>query len=185
MYPNPTYPHPLHRVCSWCKHWACRKGAESDASVLLKDRFPCSHKPGYLPGMLFVGRGRAAGQWGMQKRKKQTPRLLQGHLDDRREFYMDWRPSTASSGTCRLPLVFPSTRRCTYFTSLEWKALCAFCSQRVWNSRRESSGGHCCRGANGRISWKGAAKTGCVKPHPGCPLIRCYMEWKIWKHISG
>lgn len=103
MYPNPTYPHPLHRVCSWCKHWACRKGAESDASVLLKDRFPCSHKPGYLPGMLFVGRGRAAGQWGMQKWKKQTPRLLQGHLDDRREFYMDWRPSTASSGTCRLP----------------------------------------------------------------------------------
>lgn len=39
----------------------------------------------------------------MQKWKNQTPRSLQGHLDDRKGFYMDWRPSAASSGTFRLP----------------------------------------------------------------------------------
>lgn len=69
---------------------------------------------------------------------------------------------------------------CVDLTLKVWERK-AFFSHQVWSREGRAAADT----AASHISWKGAAKPGCVKPHPGCPLICCYMEWKIWKRISG
>lgn len=118
--------------------------------------------------------------------EKWETRSLQGHLNDRKEYGRVSRQIRGQALPHQEPLspgpsLWSFHQHCVELTLNIWeiKGLSTFFFSASVEQGRESRSWHCSRGVNGRISWKGAAKPGRVKPYPGCPLICCYMEWKI------
>lgn len=143
---------------------------------------------GYQADVLLARKSKVAGQRGTEKCETKLPghcRAPEWPQEKSQVSTQIWgqaliHPGPLSPG----PSLYSFHQCCVELTLNIWNTFCLFFSASV-EHRRESSSRHCSRGINGHISWKGSAEPGCVKPHPGCPLICCYMKWKIWKHISG
>lgn len=151
----------------------CLSAAMGSPTLALQSPLPS-------PDMLF------AGKWGMENEESelQSHRNIPGSQprhETKHCFLRDFVSWT-------IPLAFPSMCWIFFKSFVNKSPFCLFFFFFFSASMGQGSESWdlcCSQDVNGHFIWKGAAKAGCVKPHPGCPLICCYMEWKIWKRISG